>query len=235
MKKTKKILAYVLVLCMMVTMIPGVGAKADSAVHFSGTWSELNNLLKSSCSIILDADVTAPADATYLEVTSGKVVDINLNGHTIDRNLSAKQAGGYAFYVSGTLNISGNGHIKGGKNTTNGGGFFISNKGSLVMSGGTISGNEANNGAGVYINYGGSFTMAGGSISENTAANNGGGVCGLAYTSGSASGYSSFTMTGGTICDNNALNGGGIAQYTNVTSCKELPVVDISGGKYYRK
>ena len=156
--------------------------------------------------ITLTEDYIALATDTYLTIPSGRYVTLDLNGHTLDRNLANAVNNGYVIKVQGTLTLNDSsnpntGVITGGNNE-NGGGVFVA-VGSFTMTGGAISGNTTNSyGGGVYAT-GGSFTMTGGTITGNTSSSYGGGV--------NLSGSGSFTMTGGTITGNAAnASGGGV-------------------------
>jgi len=155
-------------------------------------------------------------------VPEGKHITLDLNGHTIDRNLSKPCNNGYCGWVIanlGTLTIrdSGTGGtITGGytgynlSDSKNGGGIY--NAGTLTLSGGTITKNaDGEKGGGVY--NAGTFTMTGGEISANLAATGyGGATCGGGvYNAENAT----FTMTGGEIsgnysCDTANEDGGGV-------------------------
>ena len=154
--------------------------------------------------ITLDRDVVAgSSDTKSLEVPQGHHAVIDLNGHTIDRHLSAATIGGGVINVKNnssgtnpaTLTIrdsQGGGQITGGNTQAGGGGIFVS--GSLTLEGGTICGNHAN-GHGGAVNISGTFTMKGGTITDNSCGNSGNGSA--IYTNGG-----SIYLQGGTITGN---------------------------------
>lgn len=120
------------------------------------------------------ATISSNASESSLNIPSGKVVILNLNGKTLKRNVTSTNspaADGYVFKNEGTLTIKGEGTITGGNNTGNGGAIFNANGASLIIEGGTISGNKSQNGAGVYNE--GTATIKGGTITTNTASVNG--------------------------------------------------------------
>ena len=168
-------------------------------------------------------------------VPEGTNITIDLNGHKIDRNLSAGISNGQVLYVQGNLTIKdseGGGVITGGfnapsDNLTYGGGIFVED-GHLTLKSGSIEGNRVGGstiyGIGVYVRNSGSFNMYGGTIKNHnfaTATNAayvyGGGVC--------VNGASTFNMYGGVIENNTAMNGGGVAAYYATGT-----VVNIEGG-----
>lgn len=146
-----------------------------------------------------------------LVFNSGKTTILDLNGHDIDRGLTARVDGGNVVTVNGTLTlcdtstteVSNQGKITGGYTWGEGGGVFI-NSGTFTMQSGAISGNSAGFGGGVSTYGGGTFTLNGGVISGNSAIEEGGGVY--------ANYDSTFTMRGGTISGNSSTcEGGGVS------------------------
>lgn len=106
----------------------------------------------------------------YLHVPSGKTVVLNLNGQTLNRNLSSATNDGCVIYNQGTLTINGSGTIRGGHNSDltsiKGGG--ICNTGTLIIAGGTISNNRtAQYGGGIYNS--GTLHIQGGINNSNTS------------------------------------------------------------------
>ena len=104
-----------------------------------------------------------------LHVRTGYSVTLDLNGHTIDRNLSEEKDNGYVIIVDGTLTLKdtvGGGKLTGGYDYEVGGVSVYG--GTFTMESGEISGNH---GAGVYVLYSGlgygKFTMKGGKIQNN--------------------------------------------------------------------
>jgi hypothetical protein len=115
-------------------------------------------------------------------------INIDLNGHKIDRNLKAPTENGQVFFIeNGTVRIfdsseAQTGMITGANNTGNGGAFLVDNgalninKSALFLEGGTISGNYAANGAGIYWNSDGLLILTDGAITGNHATEKGGGL-----------------------------------------------------------
>lgn len=176
-----------------------VPASADSG-NFTALQTLIGNTADSG-TLALKHDYTAEAGEGYINIPSGKTITIDLNGHTIDRNLTAETENGYVIFNAGILTLKddvGGGKITGARNTKYGGGVY--NKGTFTLNSGEISGNKATHGGcGVYNQ--GTFTMNDGTITGNSGNLAGGGV----YNQGM------FTMNGGTI-SGNTINfyGGGV-------------------------
>ena len=169
------------------------------------------------------ADPTS-SDAA-LTIPAGKTLTINLNGKTIDRNLSTPANYGQVIRIEAgaTLNIIGPGTITGGYskavNNNSGqdaqndaGGIF--NMGNLTLNNVIVENNrckkmndDANNdaptarGGGIYTGQGSSFTMTGGKVKDNIAKGGGGGVYCYQPTS--------FRMTNVEISNNDSESKGG--------------------------
>ena len=157
------------------------------------TWTDLNAALKINNAIVdLVADVTAGLSDGALEVNSGSNVTLNMNGHTIDRHLSAPANPGQVFRISKnkTLTINGNGTITGGYNQRTGDEFDgggIYNMGTLTLNSVYISNNRclkkegedaSGRGGGIYSGSESSLTMNGCYVTGNKAQGGGGGVYG---------------------------------------------------------
>ena len=173
---------------------------------------------------------------------------LDLNGYTINRELSSKTEDGQVVVIrsNGNLtikdssaNADGTGGIGkitggydsgGGMNYGDGGGGIYAEGGSLTLESGSITGNKTfDNGGGVYVGSGGTFTMKGGSITDNTADDYGGGV----YVGSSCT----FTMTGGfigsTATPNKACMGGGIYIWNgNVTISGNAQIIGNQAKSY---
>ena len=135
-------------------------------------WAALQNAMTSGGVIKLAEDVIAKSTDAALIIPEGKTVVLELNGHTINRNLTEAVADGSVIINNGTLAITGEGIITGGNTTGNGGG--IVNNGAFTMYSGEITGNKAaGQGGGVYntvtITATEGFWMTGGLIDGNTA------------------------------------------------------------------
>jgi uncharacterized protein YjdB len=193
-------------------------------------WTTLNKMLDSGGTVQLAKDYKANAamgDAN-LTVPQGKTVTLDLNGHVIDRGLTAETQSGFVILVSGSLTLTDSnstathtpsitytdpvaggsvtvvgGVITGGYNNGYGGGVYVDSNGTFTMAGGSIVDNHVsdvgNAGGGVYAEQ--AFTMSGGSISGNTASD---------YYGGGVYVNDAFIMSGGTISGNTASSGGGV-------------------------
>ena len=152
-------------------------------------WSKLELALAGTDPVVeLSRDFTATSTDNVLIIN--RDVTINLNGHTIDRNLDEAVANGQVLRIEAecTVTINGPGTITGGfnlgtKENIDGGG--IHNMGTLVLNDVTVTGNNcikwsgttfSGRGGGIYTGKGSSLTMNGGLISNNTARGGGGGV-----------------------------------------------------------
>ena len=168
------------------------------------------NTVDNGSTITLTQDVIAGTGDEAITVPEDKIVTIDLDGHTISRNLQSAQYYGCVFRVDGNLTVTDSGDsgaITGSWNISNGGGVFVDKGGTFTLKSGTIRGNRVENyssGGGVYVENGGTFIMNGGAITGGNVnsgnAFRGGGV----YTNGT------FTMNGGAIRDNKAIYGGGV-------------------------
>ena len=169
-----------------------------------------------------------------LLIPENKNITINLNGHNIDRGLTAVMQFGQVITIKSsssletTLTINGSGEIKGGKtgnhapgsvyeNYNGGAGIFAEATSTLNIYGGKITGNTALFDGGVFSQ--GTVNMYGGEVSNNTATTYSGGGIGIS-TSGSA-----FNMYGGVIKNNTATvgTGGGVC-------CSNGGVFSMYGG-----
>ena len=129
--------------------------------------------------ITLSEDVTALAGDSAIILTAGKRITLDLNGHTLDRNLKINgNYNGCVLYIQEgavlTLRDSGEetGVMTGGYHDTGGG---IQNHGTLIMEGGCVTGNTALDNGGGIANYG-MMLLTGGSVTGNTSLENGGGI-----------------------------------------------------------
>ena len=169
-------------------------------------WAGLNVLLSQEGTVTLTKDYKAVSTDGHLLVESGKTVTLDLNGHTLNRNLGSAVNEGCVIKNQGNLTITGTGGgvIKGGYSSSGGGGIL--NEGTLTINGGTIKENKTTSlGAGIYNVTGKTLTLDGGVIDNNqNTTNDGGGI----YNQGT------FTLTSGSITNNKVTgtskNGGGI-------------------------
>lgn len=164
-------------------------------------WNYLNRQITTDGTYTLESGKTyqAASGDPYLHVPSGRTVTINLNGQTLNRNLSSATDNGCVIFNEGNLTISGSGTISGGHNSdagiVKGGG--ICNTGTLTITGGTINNNTTNtSGGGIYNT--GTLDIQGGTIQSNTATNtSGGGI----YHNGTT-----FRLQGSPTITNNLAN-----------------------------
>ena len=150
------------------------------------SWSQLKNDIESgkAKNVILSQDLVASSSDKEIIITDTRVVTIDLNGFSLNRNMSKAVDRGGVLRVEANSKLivtdsSGNnsGKITGGY-SVNGGG--ICNHGELEFKGGTIAGNRASkDGGGILTrNYGGfnaGMKITGGILKENNA-NYGGGI-----------------------------------------------------------
>ena len=134
------------------------------------------------------ADLSIGDDA--LTIPAGKALTINLNGHTINRNLSEAVTYGQVIRIASGANLTiiGPGTITGGYNLGSAGdidGGGIYNAGTLTLNNVTVTGNKClkqngedatGRGGGIYSGPKSSFTMTDGNISYNEAKGGGGGI-----------------------------------------------------------
>ena len=137
-------------------------------------WAGLQAAMNNGGVVKLAADVIAESTDAALTVPEGKTVVLELNGHTINRNLTEAAANGSVIINNGTLAIT---DTEGGK---------------------IIGGNTTGNGGGILNN--GTLTLYDGEITSNTAAGQGGGV----YNTVTNTDVEGFWMTGGLIDGNTA-------------------------------
>ena len=187
-----------------------------------GSWLPLQAQLNASSTdannptlITLTEDYTAGATDSFLEIPAGHHVILDLNGHTINRNLSESRKNGFVIRLSGASNnhsslvirdSRGGGTITGGfdglsSGESVAGGIYVAH-GDLTLEGGSITGNKCtfHGGGGIQVNQG-TVTINGGSITCNVANT----INGAAMAAGGI--YvvnSTLTITGGSITGNYA-------------------------------
>ena len=145
------------------------------------TWADLQTMFSNASTdadnptvITLAADVTAEVSDTYLSLTDGRKVILDLNGYTIDRHRTEATTdnSGYVIRVYGsntslTIRDSGiDGTITGGWSKNGAGCIYVTNGATIRIEGGTISGNRVQ-GQGGAIYFSGNFYMTGGTITGN--------------------------------------------------------------------
>lgn len=145
----------------------------------NNSWSNLKGYMEQNSYIKLTGNCTAGGSDTYLNVPSGKTVELDLNGYIINRGLDDLSTNGHVILIEsgGTLTIkddsnSGEGKIKGGKCSSHGGGIY--NAGTLIIQSGSIKENRTYQyGGGIYNT--GSLTISGGNITGNSSSSDSGG------------------------------------------------------------
>lgn len=204
---------------------PQSGFQCDPVVAIDGNtyyiivgndaWEDFQILLNQGGNVTLDKDLKAEASDKALVIANGVNVTLNLNGHSINRNLKDAKDEGYVIKVEqgGSLtlidsNKSKIGTIKGGHNIGNGGGIYC--EGSLTINGGSITGNVCtNHGGGICLNPADGeqkYNISNCNISSNRTTVNENGQGGGLYV---ANGI--VTLTNCNLNQNNSKNyGGGI-------------------------
>ena len=117
----------------------------------------------------------------FVNIGNGKSIEIDLNGHSLSRNLDEANDNGHVFHVSaeGALTIKDSnaeqeGTVTGGR-AIQGGAVF--NLGRFVMEGGSLTGNQAREGGAIFNAPSGTCVISGNSfISGNLATNHGGAI-----------------------------------------------------------
>lgn len=185
------------------TYDPYFDESATNEASLQRNWLVLGKLFSLGGTIKLTKDYTATATTDVcLTVPSETTLTLDLNGHTINRNLSSAATNGCAIWNRGQLTITDTsggteGVITGGKNSYAGGG--IDNQGTLTIVKGRITGNSTStNGGG--INNQGTLNIQGGTITGNTATENGGGI----YHNGTA--VNSLNIQGAPNITSNTAN-----------------------------
>ena len=152
-------------------------------------------------------------------VYSGANIVLDLNGHSLNRNLFTSAninnskddliSGGRVITVSGgTLEVTdggSGGQITGGRAAVEGGGVLLLGSANFTLSSGIIRNNKSYDGGAVRIRDSSRFVMNGGSISSNYAVSQSIINC---YRGGA------FIMNGGTISSNTCYSDCGSAIYT---------------------
>ena len=132
-------------------------------------WLVLGKRFMQGGTITLTKTYTASSTDACLSVPAGKTLTLNMNGYNIDRNhTSSSVANGMVISNAGTLTITSTSSsiIKGGWNTTDGGGIY--NTGTLTLEGTiSITGNKTRTGNGGGIYNAGSLTIGGTVVINN--------------------------------------------------------------------
>ena len=214
-----------------ITLVAGtlVGDWGALQTAINGTAGNATTPATATTNFILKNDLTAPEqDGASITIPEGKDITIDLNGFTIDRGLSGKDAiaNGNVITVKGTLTLNDSssnktGKITGGNNTNNGGGVRVEANAVFNMDGGSIEGNKTNyHGGGLLVATGAQVNIKDAKIAGNAAGSNynGGGIFVYAVHDGSLDdNEKSGAVNGGTVVltdtevsGNSAWFGGGI-------------------------
>lgn len=199
-------------------------------------WSYLNRQFADPdiSSITLDAGTyQATSTEPYLHVPN-RTVELNLNGQTLNRNVTTAKQDGCVLYNEGTLTITGTGTIRSGNNTgtgtAQGGGIY--NTGTLHFNGGTISGNTSSlRGGGIY--NAGTLTIAGGYVQANTATGVGRGVYNASGKTMTLESGAIQNNTGGTDHGGGVYNDGTLNMTGGTISGNKINTTDKNGGGVY--
>ena len=232
MKMLKKSVSVLLSLI----MVWGVFSAAPFCVGAATvvtTWQQLVSAVSSGGSVILGADITSGPFDSFLHITGGKRVDVDLNGYALSRGESGSSETGTVFKIGSgaTLRITDSGAGSTGKisggSSEQGGAFF--NEGTLLIEGGSICQNTSSVSGGAVYNKG-TFTMSGGMLSGNISEDGGalfnaaGGTAVLSgtailkdnechtYGGGAVTNYGQLTVSDSAEISNNKafMRGGGI-------------------------
>ena len=114
-----------------------------------------------------------------IHITEDIRVTLNLNNHTIDRDLSGSELDGEVIYVDEKADlIINNGTIKGGFSENGAGGIHIKNGANVTLNNVNIVGNRVydDDGAGIAVYKGATLTMNGGSFKDNLVDVNAGSI-----------------------------------------------------------
>lgn len=220
----KRILSIVLIVLVLALALPITAFAADTDV---ASWADLQTAISEASdgdTITLSQDIVASGTDSALTINGGNF-RIDLNGHTIDRNLASPTENGYVISVTGTSNVTiidysdTTGTITGGNNSGNGGAISVEGSNAkLTLRSLTVNENKsAGNGGGIYVN-GASLDMVDVSVDSNTAVNGGG----IAIISGSSKIYLCQGIT-----NNEATLGGGI--YSDASTIEVGYTTTING------
>lgn len=83
--------------------------------------------------LTLSDDIKAEHNEDAIQIPAGKVITIDLNSHTIDRNLNKKSKGKRIFDNHGSLTLTGNGTLTGGKKDEKTEGSITPDQGGAIL------------------------------------------------------------------------------------------------------
>ena len=175
MKTPKKIISVFMSLIMVLGSFAAVPFHVGAAA-VATTWQDIVIAVKSGSSVKLGADITSGPSDSFLDITSGKRIELDLNGYALSRGESGSFDTGYIFKIESgaTLKITDSGADSSGKisggSSEHGGAFY--NDGTLLIEAGIICNNSSSKGGGAVYNNG-TFTMSGGVLSGNISEDGG--------------------------------------------------------------
>ena len=199
---------------MTITGINNYGGSKVYTIHVVDvitSWLALKNALKdASGTISVYRNLSDDEDDGALVVSGNMVLD--LNGHTLNRNRTEKEADGCVIKVASGASLTIiNGTITGGWNSGSGGGIY--SEGNLTLNGVVVVNNKCTaTGGGIYCKTG-SFNMTGGGIIRNQTTVNGSAAGGGGIY---ADLVAAFEMNNVTVTENSTISkGGGIRLHIN--------------------
>lgn len=241
----KKLLSFVIVLAMILSMVSTLGAVAVSAADEPSGWELLQTAVQgivvddneyfyieetdANRRIFLIKDIECDYQTLGgINVSSNSSIMIVLSGHKIDRKLQNSQAtnGGFVIKVESgsTLYIydnTANGMITGGNNTESGGGIYVESGAALeFITGLAVSNNKAKNGGGIYGETNAVIGLGypGVKLNANTASEKGGSIYNEGSIVGKAIISSSSAITGGGIYNEGYCEISGTMETCNATN-----------------
>ncbi|MBQ9390577.1 MAG: Cna B-type domain-containing protein, partial [Lachnospiraceae bacterium] len=221
----------------------GVRRKGNDVELHSG-WAKLQddiNAADDGAEIDVYGDFSASSDEESITIPAGKHITLDLNGHTLNRNLTDDDEHGHVIDVNkGHLTIIDSsarksGTLTGGYDKERGGGIAIGGQGSCTIKSCNIVGNKSKEVGGGIASYGTLTIDASDAddkvvISDNSADDNGGGI--YIYESGKIS-LNNVTIHNNSCGDE--YGGGGIC-LSNIGDSEvtfdKITVTGNSSGKY---
>ena len=211
------------------------------------TWEKLNAAIaatpgsratpaETATTFTLTKELKATDTDGSLIIGDGKNIILDLNGYSLDRCLTGKEAvaNGTVIYVKygASLTLKGEGGVVTGGNTTSGGGgIYVVSHGNLTMKDVWITGNKATYSGGIYCEAGSEFHMEGGRINGNTIILNsntdyGAGV----FFQGSPTTAGQMFVGGDAIIINNKKIVNGVERIENVFTPVKLTIGNGTNG-----
>ena len=212
---------------LLLTMLTTTGAWAQITV---GDEVSLKGALSNGANLQLTADIVLEK---YLDIDN-MTVTIDLNGHSLSRNLSQNKSDGHVIWVhnGSTLTLKStaeeDGKIEGGR-ANNGGAIHIPYGNTVIADHVIFRNNSAADHAGAIWNNG-TFTASDCSFLNNTAKD-----VGAIYNSKTDSGCGIATLTNCTFTGNKGTTGAGAlanALGATVMNIKDCAITDNTAGSY---